>query len=117
MAFGLVLIPMTLGYLGPVKYGVWLTLGSIVGWAGFFDLGLSNGLRNKLGEALAKDDIQLAKSLVSTTLIMLSGIGGFIYLIFWLINPLLNWLEILTAPASMAVELHLVVIIVFSFFN
>ena len=117
MAFGLVLIPMTLGYLGPVKYGVWLTLGSIVGWAGFFDLGLSNGLRNKLGEALAKDDIQLAKSLVSTTLIMLSGIGGFIYLIFWLINPLLNWLEILNAPASMAVELHLVVIIVFSFFT
>jgi len=116
LLIALALIPMTLNYLGPVKYGIWLILGSIVGWAGFFDLGLSNGLRNKLGEALAKGDIKRGKILISSTLAMLSIISILIYLVFWMINPLINWQVIFNAPVDMVVEINLVVIIAFSFF-
>jgi len=114
---GFLLVPMALNYLDPIKYGIWLTLGSIIGWVAFFDLGLSNGLRNKLGEALSRDDLHLARTLVSTALVILCGISALIYLLFWIINPFLDWLLILNAPFSMATEINFVVIAIFSFFT
>ena len=70
----LVLVPMTIDFVNPVQYAIWLTVSSIVGWMSFFDIGFSNGLRNKLAEALAHGDIPLARSLVSTTYAMLTRI-------------------------------------------
>ena len=40
-------------------------------WIDQFDIGLGNGLRNKLAEALAKGDKEKARRLVSTTFMML----------------------------------------------
>lgn len=51
----LLFVPLLLGYLSPVKYGIWITVGSVINWFYFFDIGLGNGLRNKLAEAFAKD--------------------------------------------------------------
>jgi len=48
------LIPLTLDYLNPYEYGIWLTLNSVLSWVYLFDIGLGNGLRNRLAEALAK---------------------------------------------------------------
>ncbi len=67
VAIGLMFVPLLLNYLDAERYGVWLTLTSIVGWFTFFDIGLGNGLRNRLTEALAEDKHQLAKEYVSTT--------------------------------------------------
>lgn len=50
----LLLVPVTLGYLNQYEYGIWLTLSSILMWINSFDIGLGNGLRNKLSEALAQ---------------------------------------------------------------
>jgi hypothetical protein len=61
------LVPVTLGYLNPYEYGIWLTLSSILMWVNSFDIGLGNGLRNKLAEALANKDKELARAYVSTT--------------------------------------------------
>ncbi|MBC7451263.1 MAG: hypothetical protein H7259_07215, partial [Cytophagales bacterium] len=54
IGIGFVLLPLTMHYVNDTKYGVWLTLSSIIGWLGFFDIGFGNGLRNKLAEAIAK---------------------------------------------------------------
>ena len=62
-----VLVPMTLGYLNEYEYGVWLTLNSILSWIYIFDIGLGNGLRNRLTEALARNDFKSAKIYVSTS--------------------------------------------------
>lgn len=65
------LVPITLNCLTQYEYGVWLTVNSILIWIDQFDIGLGNGLRNKLAEALAKDEKKRAKALVSTTFITL----------------------------------------------
>lgn len=72
-------------------------MSSIIGWFGFFDIGLGNGLRNRLAEALAKEDLKLARIYVSTTYAILSLIILGVLLLFYLVNPLLNWNKILNA--------------------
>lgn len=114
---GFLLVPLTLNYLNPTKYGIWLTLSSIIGWFGFFDIGLGNGLRNKLTEALALNDHKLAKTYVSTTYITLSIIIGSIYILFLSINPFLNWSKILNTTPEMAGDLSGIALIVFTFFS
>src|ERR1035437_10668458 len=52
IAVSLLLVPITIHYVNPTRYGIWLTLSSIVGWFSFFDVGLGNGLRNKFAEAV-----------------------------------------------------------------
>lgn len=67
----LLLVPITLNCLNQYEYGIWLTISSILLWIDQFDIGLGNGLRNKLAEALAKGDKEKARRLVSTTFMML----------------------------------------------
>ena len=56
IATGLVLVPLTIHYINPSQYGVWLTLSSMIAWISFFDIGFTHGLRNKFAEARAKGD-------------------------------------------------------------
>jgi O-antigen/teichoic acid export membrane protein len=111
------LIPLALNYLNPVKYGIWLTLTSVIGWFTFFDLGLGNGLRNRLAEALAKNDRQLARTYISTSYAVLSIIIGAVYLIFLFVRPYLDWSRLLNTPPEMDTEISRLIMVVFSFFS
>ena len=77
-----VAVPMTLGYLTSFEYGVWLTLSSILHWLDFFDVGLANGLRNKLTESIAKEDFHIGQIYVSTTFCFLFLITGVAFILF-----------------------------------
>jgi len=116
IGISMLLVPLTIHYINPTKYGIWLTLSSIIGWFGFFDIGFGNGLRNKFAEAIAKGDHKLARTYVSTTYAILSIIIGIILIIFLSINPLLDWSKILNAPSDMSRELSTLALIVFVFF-
>ena len=66
------LVPLTINYVDSECYGIWLTLSSMIAWMSFFDIGLNNGLKNKLAEALAKNDFTLGQKYVSTTYAILA---------------------------------------------
>ncbi|HVZ98661.1 MAG TPA: MATE family efflux transporter [Chitinophagaceae bacterium] len=116
IAVSFVMVPLTLNYINPSRYGIWLTLSSIVGWFSFFDIGLSQGLRNKFAEAKAKGDDELARIYVSTTYAILSIIFGVVWLLFLLINNFLNWSHILKISDSMRSEVSTLAVIVFTYF-
>jgi O-antigen/teichoic acid export membrane protein len=116
IAISLFLVPITIHYVNPTRYGIWLTLSSIVGWFSFFDVGLGNGLRNKFAEAVAIGKHDLARVYVSTTYAILAIIISVILLIFCSINPFLNWPRLLNTPADMGGELRILALIVFGFF-
>ena len=115
--FSLIIVPLTLHYLDPSKYGIWLTLISIVGWIEFFDVGLGNGLRNKLSEALAKDDKILAKRYVSTTYALAVLIITFLFILFLIINPFINWSALLNTRRELNNELKVLTIIIATVFS
>ena len=54
IAISLILVPLTIHYVNPTQYGIWLTLSSIIGWFAFFDIGFGNGLRNKFAEEIGR---------------------------------------------------------------
>lgn len=112
----LVIVPLTLNYLNPTEYGVWLTLSSIMTWINLFDIGLGNGLRNKLTEALTLGDRKKGQNLVSTTFALLTIIIGIIFILFAIINPLLDWSKILNTNIESADKLSLIVLFVLVFF-
>lgn len=59
-------VPLMIRYLGQEQYGIWSTLMSIMSWVVFFDLGVGNGLRNKVAESLAKNQITDAVGYISS---------------------------------------------------
>ena len=116
IAISLLLVPITIHYVKPTQYGIWLTLSSIIGWFGFFDIGFGNGLRNKFTESLAKGQHKLARIYISTTYAILAIIISVVLLLFFFINPFLNWSKILNAPNNIARELSVLALMVFAFF-
>jgi O-antigen/teichoic acid export membrane protein len=116
ISISLVLVPLTINYLNSSRYGIWLTISSIVGWFSFFNVGLTQGLRNRFAEAKARGDDKLAQSYVSTTYAVLAIIFTCVWLIFLAVNHFLNWSHILNISESMRSEVSALAIIVFTYF-
>lgn len=112
----LALVPLLINVLDQERYGVWLTLSTIFLWFSNFDIGLGNGLRNKLVEAVAAGNIRLARIFVSTTYTLLFIIFITIAVLFLIINPFLNWNIILNTSIITKHELYLLTSITFVFF-
>jgi len=116
ISISLLLVPLTLNYLSVYEFGVWLTLSSIFTWINYFDIGLGNGLRNRLAESIAGQDKKLGQIYVSTTFFILSLIVTVVFLVFLAAQPYLNWTEILNADPSKVAHLNTVIVLSFAFF-
>jgi O-antigen/teichoic acid export membrane protein len=114
---GFVYVPLLLDYLDNERYGIWLTLTSILGWFEFFNVGLGSGLRNKFAEAVALDKHELARVYVSTTYAIVVMIFSVVILLFYVLNPFLQWDAILNTSKVPAQELSILALIVFTFFS
>lgn len=112
----LILVPLTINYINPSRYGIWLTLSSIVAWISFFDIGLTQGLRNRFAESKAKGDNDIAQVYVSTTYAILGIVFTLVWIIFILVNPMINWSDILNVSNDMQGEISMLAIIIFTFF-
>lgn len=113
---GLIKVPILLNYLDAEKYGVWLTIASIIMWVQHFDLGLGHGLRNKFAEALAKKENERAVGLVSTAYFSMATIMVFLFLLLLPIIYYLDWNNILNVTSINIGELRNTVMVVFGLF-
>ncbi len=110
---GFVLIPMTITYVNQDEYGIWLTLSSIISWLSFFDVGLGNGLKNKLAETNALKQYDKSSAYVSTTYAALALIASGIFIIFLIGNNFIKLSKVLNSQSNNLTEQTL---IVFGFF-
>ena len=88
-------VSISIKLLGAENYGIWIVLAGIITWSNLFNLGFSNGLKNKLAESLAKDDFSKGQYYVSTTYAFLIIISIVIFSIFSLIAYNINWQSLL----------------------
>ena len=116
IVLSLIKVPILLAYLNSEKYGVWLTIASILDWMSIFDLGLGHGFRNRFAEAIAINDQDRAKGLVSTAYTSMSAIMLFVFLIAVPVILLLNWGKILNTNLISEKELKITVLMVTAVF-
>lgn len=90
MIISYIYVPIVLHYLGVEKYGVWATILTILSWIGYFDIGIGNGLRNKLTESLSKKDGQSNK-LISSAYMFITGIMVMIAIVFSAFAAFADW--------------------------
>ena len=82
MLISFLYVPLLYNTFDTTSYGVWLTLTSLVSWVAMFDVGLGNGLRNKLAESLAQGDNVLAKKYVSTAYVYITILVSCLIIVF-----------------------------------
>lgn len=86
----LLMVPLTLKCLGAYQNGVWLTISSLLIWIDQMDIGLGNGLRNRLAAHVAHGEMAEARMVVSSTVAMLACIIVpvilFIIPLIWMTN-------------------------------
>ena len=110
--FGLLMVPLMINYLGVESYGIWVTLLSIMVWIPAFNKGLGYGLRNKIAESLAVDDIERARVYLSTGLVALCFVSLLIFLILISVTPFLDLTRIFNTDSLTNSELLRIVLIV-----
>lgn len=87
-------VPIVLFYLGEFKYGVWTTILNVLSWITYFDIGIGNGLRNKVAESLTKQNSEGKKRVrqyVSSAYIMLAVIVLGAILVGCILSGVVNW--------------------------
>ena len=71
--------------------GVWYTILSVLNWMSLFDLGLGNGLRNKIPVAIENNDRLSIRKYISTTYLVMITVAFTVSVIGMIIIPLINW--------------------------
>lgn len=113
IGIGFLYFPLSLSYLDPVRFGIFLTLASIIDWFTELDVGIGNGLFNRLGEALADGDDERARGYISTTYFFVGSIFGGVALLFMSVSYFLPWSEWLQADPALNHEIAILAVFMF----
>lgn len=112
MLLDFVKIYILLMYLDASRYGVYVTIASIITWTHNFDFGLGSGLRYHLTESISTDNIVRSRNLVSTAYISMLAIMSLVFIICTPIVLCLDWSHILNCDFVGNSDLALCVILV-----
>lgn len=93
MVISYLYVPMVLNYLGVEKYGVWSTILTILSWISYFDIGIGNGLRNKLTNSITKKD-GYGRQLVSSAYAFIATIMTVVTIAFSIVAIFMDWNKI-----------------------
>ncbi len=86
----LVQVPLALHYLGTEAFGFWMTITGVMLMLGFADLGLGNGLQNRVAELYGADDLAAIRQAWICGIKLLAMIGLMVFLLSILIVPTVN---------------------------
>lgn len=109
---GFIYFPLSLDYLGVVKFGIFLTLLSIVDWFLNFDVGIGLGLRNKFGESVAQGEDKKAVFYVSSAYFALGTIVTVVTVLLVALNFMLPWPDWLNIDAELVDEVRILGVII-----
>jgi O-antigen/teichoic acid export membrane protein len=98
----LITVRLTVRYLGTERYGLWMTITSVVAMMSFADLGIGNGLLNSISEAHGRDDRESVRKYVSSAFFVLLGIAAALLALFALVHPFVPWPRVFNVASALA---------------
>ncbi len=108
----LLIVPLTLSYLGQERYGLWVTISSFMLFVSFADLGLGLGLINEVAKFSVSNNKKDFKIAVSSSFYVLIYLCVLITIIFGIIYFTTDWQNLLNLESYSAKnELNLSLII------
>ncbi len=112
-------VPYMIKYLGIEQYGIWSTLLSIISWIVLFDVGIGNGLKNKISENLAKENNLEVQKYISNAYFIIGIISLFLILLATIVIEYIPWDKVFNTNAISNSELKKLVSItvIFLFLN
>ena len=102
LATGFISVPLVAGYLGSERYGMWLTMSSLVAALGPLDLGIGLGLMTVVSDAYGRDDREAARRAISTAAAMLTTIAGLASLAFGIAYFFIPWARVFNVMSPTA---------------
>jgi O-antigen/teichoic acid export membrane protein len=101
----LISVPLTLRYLGQERYGLWLTMNSVVFIIlGFADAGIGNVLQNAVSTANATSDHQTMRRDVSSAFFLITVFVIFVFGLFVLAYPYIPWPHLFNVGSELAIH-------------
>jgi O-antigen/teichoic acid export membrane protein len=97
-------VPLTLNYLGTERYGLWMTISSVISMMVFSDFGIGNGLMNAVAEAYGKDDKEALKRHIANAAVILGSIATVIVVLFLSTYSLVEWGIFFNVKSPLAIQ-------------
>ena len=109
IVIGFVSVPLTVHYLGTERYGVWLTISSLLTWMALTDFGIAgNALVNVIADADGRDDRQAAREYSASAFWTLTAVSAAIGLLLAFTFRWIPWRAIFRVSMDVSTrELHL----------
>jgi O-antigen/teichoic acid export membrane protein len=98
----LITVPLTLKYLGNERFGLWMTISSVLAMASFADFGVGNGVLSNVAKAFGKDDMEGVRKTVSSGFALLNSIAILLLLSFFWTYRFVNWADFFRVASPQA---------------
>jgi len=97
-------VPLTLGYLGSERFGVWMTLSALIALLGFTDLGIGNSLLNSVAHAAGRDDRAMIRANLSSGIVMLLTVAVGSGLVFAATYGQIPWTQLFNVRSTAGID-------------
>jgi O-antigen/teichoic acid export membrane protein len=97
-----VTVPLTLHYLGSERFGLWMTLSSVLAMASFADFGIGNGVLNTVADAFGKDDSDGIRRAIASGFVILSVVGLSLLALFFIGYHFVSWGDLFRVTSAKA---------------
>lgn len=98
----LISVPLTLHFLGSERFGMWMTISSLIAMLAFADLGIANGVLSAVAEAHGRDDRRTVQQLVSSGFFMLTAIAALLLALFAAVYAWVPWHAVFNVQSELA---------------
>lgn len=97
-------VPLTIGYLGLERFGLWVTISSLGALVAFADLGLGGSLMTAVAEADGEDDQESARRYVSSVFFTLCAVALALGSAFGIASAWISWDGLFNVASPRAVD-------------
>jgi O-antigen/teichoic acid export membrane protein len=98
----LISVPLTLHYLGVERFGMWMTISSLIAMLAFADFGIANGVLSAVAEAHGRDDRAALQRIVSSGFFMLTAIAAGLLVLFVALYAHVAWHAVFNVQSELA---------------